>query len=119
MILIVEDDADNASALRDVLQDEGYVVSRANNGIDALRQLKSGPLPGLILLDLMMPEMDGSHFAKAVRDEEAWKHIPMVVLSASGRAAERAATPGIERFLHKPVDLTTLLDVINTHYREP
>ena len=119
MILIVEDDADNASALRDVLQDEGYVVTRANNGAEALRQLKTGQLPGLILLDLMMPEMDGSQLVKAVREEPSFAHIPLVVLSASGRAAERTAALAVDRFLHKPVDLTQLLDVINTYYREP
>jgi len=67
----------------------------------------------------MMPEMDGSSFAKALRAEPKWADIPIVLLSASGRAAERAQAPGVERFLHKPVDLTTLLNVVQAHYREP
>ncbi len=119
MILIVEDDADNATALREVLQEEGYSVARASNGVEALTKLREGPIPSLILLDLMMPEMDGSTFAKAVRAEPKWNQIPIVLLSASGRAAERAQAPGVDRFLHKPVDLTTLLNVVQSHYREP
>lgn len=117
MILIVEDDADNAAAIRDVLEDEGYSVTRACDGADALQKLGSGLKPGLILLDYMMPEMDGSQLAKAVKNDNRWSEIPMVMLTANGRAASRALAGTITQYLAKPVELNTLLDTVRKFYK--
>lgn len=115
MILIVEDDADNAAAIREVLEDEGYAVARACDGSDALRLLNKGPLPRLIILDFMMPNMDGSQLAKAVRSEPAWSQIPLVMLTANGRAAG-TALGNVDECLNKPVNLMALLDAVQKHY---
>lgn len=117
MILIVEDDADNAAALRDVLEDEGYAVTRACDGADALQKLGAGLKPGLILLDYMMPEMDGSELARLVKDDERWSEIPLVMLTANGRAASRALGGTIAHCLGKPVELNLLLDTVRTYYK--
>lgn len=117
MILIVEDDADNAAAIREVLEDEGYSVTRASDGADALRKLGSGLMPGLILLDFMMPEMDGSQLARAVKDDPRWAAIPLVLLTANGRAASRVLGDMINQYLAKPVELNLLLDTVRKYYK--
>jgi two-component system, chemotaxis family, chemotaxis protein CheY len=117
MIMIVEDDADNASALREVLEEEGYQVTRACDGADALKKLSGGPAPGLILLDYMMPEMDGSQLARAVKADKRFAEIPLVMLTANGRAASRALGDTITQCLAKPVELNTLLDTVRKYYR--
>jgi len=117
MILIVEDDADNASAIREVLEDEGYSVTRACDGADALKKLSSGPVPGLILLDYMMPEMDGSQLARALKSDKRFADVPMVMLTANGRAASRALTGTIAQCLSKPIELNLLLDTVRKYYK--
>jgi CheY-like chemotaxis protein len=115
MILIVEDDADNAAAIREVLEDEGYKVARACDGVDALRAMRQGELPALIILDYMMPNLDGFHLAKALRGEPLWSEIPLVMLTANGRAANHALEV-VDQCLHKPINLSELLDAIEKHY---
>ena len=80
-ILIVEDDANTRDMLRRQLQKDGRVVREAGNGRLALEELKTS-LPSLILLDLMMPEMDGFEFMEAIRDHEEWRNIPVIVVTA-------------------------------------
>jgi two-component system, chemotaxis family, chemotaxis protein CheY len=117
MILIVEDDADNASVLREVLEEEGYAVQRACDGADALKKLGAMPVPGLILLDYMMPEMDGSQLAKAVKADQRYAEVPLVMLTANGRAASRALAGTITQYLAKPVELNLLLDTVRKLYK--
>jgi CheY-like chemotaxis protein len=81
-LLLVEDDPDHRAVVREVLEDEGYRVETAVHGRDALGRLLAGPPPDLILLDLMMPEMDGFEFLDRVRDDDELHEIPIVVLTA-------------------------------------
>lgn len=115
MILIVEDDADNAAALREVLEDEGYPVMRACDGHQALRMLGEGAEPELIIVDFMMPNLDGLQFSRLVRADQRWSHLPLVMLTANGQAARTAVGDLVDTWLSKPVDLDTLLDTVAKH----
>jgi CheY-like chemotaxis protein len=86
-ILVVEDEADSREVLRRILDQAGCAVSVARNGLEALAHLKDS-LPDLILLDLMMPEMDGFEFLSAVRENEAWRDLMIVVITARDLSKE-------------------------------
>ena len=86
-VLIVEDDSDTRETLSRRLQEMGWTVSEANNGRMALEEVRK-QRPELILLDLMMPEMDGFEFAEELRRSVAWREIPIVVVSAKDISQE-------------------------------
>ncbi len=82
-VLLVEDDQDVAEAMIDVLVDEGYLVAHASNGREALDLLRHTDLsPSVILLDLMMPGLDGFGFIEELRARTAWHDVPIVVMTA-------------------------------------
>jgi CheY-like chemotaxis protein len=107
---VVEDDEDVRGLLRDLLDLEGYEVLSATNGRDALAQLRAGARPCLILLDLMMPVMDGWSFEGERRRDPDLASIPVVVLTGAG--SRNAGGLCVERVLEKPVDLDTLLPLV-------
>lgn len=112
-ILIVEDDFEIRTTLKDVLQEEGYDVEHASNGLEALSKLQTcAELPCLILLDLMMPLMDGWEFRDAQLKDARLTGIPVVVLSADGNARQKAVAMKAARGLPKPVRLEVLLSTI-------
>ena len=80
-VLVVDDDAEVRQLLRRMLESEGFAVVEAENGRVALERLR-GETPSLILLDLMMPEMDGFEFVAELRSHEGWRAIPVVVITA-------------------------------------
>ncbi len=90
-ILVVEDDLSTREALSMLLSAEGYGVSTAADGVAALEQLRDGQRPGLILLDLMMPLMDGWQFRHEQLRDPSLANIPVIVCSASWRPAKAAA----------------------------
>lgn len=108
-ILIIEDDRDIRDVLADILADEGYHVLLAEDGLEGLRRLGEGPPPTLILLDLMMPHMDGFQFRDEQRKHPTWREIPIVLLTASGDLGEKTAQLGAADALRKPVKLDALL----------
>jgi CheY-like chemotaxis protein len=108
-ILVVEDDADLCETLALLLEDLGYAVARAVNGQEALSQLRSAPLPGLILLDLVMPIMNGWVFRDEQRQDPALAAVPLVVMSVVGDIQRQAVTLGAVACLGKPVDLNDLV----------
>ena len=101
-VLLVEDDAATRDVTRRILEKEGWRVTEAENGRVALEQMER-ERPNLILLDLMMPEMDGFEFASCVRLHPEWRSIPIVVLTAKDLSArERQGLSGqVETILHK------------------
>ncbi|HYF50788.1 MAG TPA: response regulator [Planctomycetota bacterium] len=111
-VLIVEDDLDIRDVLTQVLEYEGYEVATAGNGREALDYLRSHPKPGLILLDLMMPVMDGWQFRAEQQKTPELANIPVVILSADGNAYQKASTVRAAGFLKKPVELETLLETV-------
>jgi CheY-like chemotaxis protein len=102
--MVVEDDDRIRETLRDLLQIEGYEVSTAANGREALDQLSIAQ-PDLILLDMLMPTMDGAEFLAAMRRDRELAGIPVTVLSASRIEPCVAMAP----CLRKPFDLDDLL----------
>jgi CheY-like chemotaxis protein len=101
-VLLVEDDDEMRELLRRQLEKEGWSVTEAANGRVALERLAEAP-PGLILLDLMMPEMDGFQFIASLREREQWRSIPVVVVTAKELSAEeRGRLNGyVEQILQK------------------
>jgi CheY-like chemotaxis protein len=95
-----------------VLVWEGHRVVGAANGREALERLRAMPRPSLILLDLMMPEMNGAQFRAEQLRDPALASIPVVVVSADAAAEEKAAALGAVACLRKPVDIDDLLDEV-------
>ncbi len=111
-ILVVEDDGDIRSGLVSVLEDEGYAVLSAGDGEQALRMLRAGQRPFVILLDLMMPVMDGRQFRQAQLAEPALAPIPVVVLTAEPASRLAGRVPGALATLGKPFELRALLGIL-------
>lgn len=106
-ILVVDDDSGVRQTLEWALQDEGFAVVTAADGREAL-QLVAERSPDLILLDMAMPVLDGFGFSSALRQRHG-DGIPIVVLTADGRAAQKAARVGAVDYLRKPFDLDELV----------
>ena len=108
-ILVVEDNDDVREMMTVTLELEEHEVYAAANGRQALTQLENGLRPCLILLDLMMPVMNGWEFRSALKRDPRFKDIPVVVVSAAGGDIVSQAA-GL--FIPKPIDVDTLLDVV-------
>jgi signal transduction histidine kinase len=109
-ILLVEDDRSIRNALQGILEDEGYDVTTAENGRQALDQLRSSAAPNLIVLDLRMPVMDGWEFRAAQKSDPGLARIPVLAVSADGSA--KAAAIDAEAYLRKPLSTDALLNAI-------
>ena len=107
LVLVVDDDPDILDAICDILEGEGYRVARARHGLEALLRVEA-ERPALILLDLMMPVMDGVAFSHELRLRPAVRDVPIVVISADGNR-QRAASVGATGYLAKPFDIDSLL----------
>lgn len=114
-ILIVEDDTSIRELLVELLESEGYFVSSAVNGLEGLKQLETESNPNLILIDLMMPVMDGYTFRSEQLKNNAWAKIPTVVMSAEANAKEKLKSYNITAFLSKPVELDTILQTVERY----
>jgi len=111
-ILLIEDESDIRTILKDALEWEGYCVYTASNGKEGIKILLEMPTPGLILLDLMMPVMNGWEFAHALQTDHAYTEIPIVALSAFSDPDKTIQAKG---FIKKPVDLDILLGLVREH----
>lgn len=109
-ILVVDDDQGALEALSDILEYEGYAVIRASNGLQALERLRdSAPRPELIILDLLMPVMDGWEFRQRQKQDPELAKIPVLVVTAIGTSAGIDAV----QILHKPIDVDALLRTVS------
>jgi CheY-like chemotaxis protein len=112
-VLVVDDDPAIRDFLTEILKDEGYAVVAAADGQEALDRLQEPSLtPCLIVLDLMMPKMNGWQFRAAQQHDPALTSIPVVVLSARPDIATEAAMVGVNAYLPKPIDLNILVDIV-------
>jgi CheY-like chemotaxis protein len=112
-ILVVEDDHDTRVSLRYLLEEEGYQVLTAPDGASAYDLLRTtSPKPCIILLDLMLPVMNGWNFAERVRLRPELKQIPIVVMSAF---QDPPPPPGVAAFCRKPLDVEKLLHLLQAH----
>jgi CheY-like chemotaxis protein len=113
-VLIVDDDFALRDALCAALEGEGLAVAAVSNGQEALDYLRSGARPSLVLLDLMMPIMNGWEFRAQQRQDPELSDIPVVVLSAFARSGDEELR-GIGQFLRKPFQLADLLAAVRAY----
>ena len=109
-VLVVEDDANMQGFLQEVLASEGYSVLTASDGQEALTQAFAQK-PDLILLDLLMPNLDGVTFCRAVRADQRTKDVPIVVVTSLNMQAklEESMAAGADDFIGKPFDVQDLI----------
>jgi CheY-like chemotaxis protein len=113
-VMIVDDDAAIRALLVDVLRAEGYAVDAASDGLDALKEL-ARVHPDLIVLDLMMPAMDGRAFAAACHGRTHGQKVPILLTSASPKlwqVAEQLRRFNVQGFMSKPFDIETFVAAV-------
>jgi CheY-like chemotaxis protein len=108
-VLVVDDDPDIRETLRECIEAEGVPVVCASDGREALEALAMGLRPSLVVLDLMMPGMNGWQVLAAIRADRELADLPVAVISAAG---VRTPPVGATCFLRKPIDLDTLIDLV-------
>ncbi|QOS97647.1 response regulator transcription factor [Brevibacterium sp. JNUCC-42] len=115
-IFVVDDNQEIVDLLQDILENEGFDVSHANNGEEALAKLDSGLSPNLILLDIMMPQMSGYELCAQIRRE---REMPIIFLSAKGKPVDKVVglEIGADDYITKPFDTEELLARIRAHLR--
>jgi len=109
-VLVVDDDSDVRASVAQILEMEGFDVDTAINGQEALDKLRAGAQPGVVLLDLMMPVMNGLELLTQLRAEPELRAPPIIVISAN-RGYE-ADDLGVFAIVRKPFDIDHLLDNI-------
>ena len=114
-ILIVEDDDDLRETLGEILRLKGYDVLTAANGQEAIAALRQYGEPCLILLDLMMPVMDGWEFRRAQLEDPGLAQVPVVLLSGADEVAREAVNLAAVGHLTKPVELPQVIDTVQQH----
>jgi CheY-like chemotaxis protein len=112
-ILLVEDDVRNVFALSRVLEPRGVEVRIARNGREAIEALEREPVDA-VLMDLMMPEMDGLEATRRIRARPEWRKLPIIALTAKAMADDRARCleAGATDYLPKPIDVPMLLSLL-------
>ncbi len=113
-ILVIEDDANIREVLRLALEFEGYEVQAAQNGKEGMEILEKFSPPGLILLDLMMPIMNGWEFVEELKRRGLFDQVPIVVVSAY---SERAKKIDCTDFVVKPLELERLLNSVEKNFK--
>lgn len=112
-ILVVDDEPDVASLLSLLLKSQGYDVISAGDGQDALEKARSGK-PDLILLDIMLPKLDGYKVARMLKFDENFRHIPIIMLTAKIQDKDRTMgmEMGADAYVSKPFNTPQLLELI-------
>lgn len=113
-ILVVDDDMRNVFALSSVLEEKGFNLVHAKNGVESLEKLDESPDIDLVLMDIMMPVMDGYEAMTKIRAQNRFKDLPMIALTAKAMKGDRAKCieAGASDYLAKPVDIGKLLSAL-------
>ncbi|MBP7606940.1 MAG: response regulator, partial [Giesbergeria sp.] len=118
-VLVVEDDVRNVFALSSVLEPTGMQVEIARNGLEALAALEKTLAPGapridLVLMDIMMPEMDGFTAMREIRKRSEWRKLPIIALTAKAMKddQEKCLSAGANDYIAKPLDVEKLLSLV-------
>jgi CheY-like chemotaxis protein len=117
-LLVVDDDHDIREMAKLLLEVSGYRVTTAADGLEAWQRLEDGDSPALILLDLMMPRMDGEHFLQTLRASPR-ASIPVVIISGHAAVATKARELEANGWLTKPFELDALLAIVETLVADP
>lgn len=112
-ILVIDDEPHIVELIKNILEFENYKVRFAYNGIEGIEQVKVKE-PSLIILDIMMPEMDGYEFTEKLKTDDKYKDIPIVMLTAKGKTSDmqKGYLSGVEGYISKPFNSYDLLGVI-------
>jgi CheY-like chemotaxis protein len=119
-VLVIDDDADLRETIIEILEDKAYRVVGAANGKEALDLIHGvSDRPCVILLDLMMPVMDGTAFHAELMKEPGLRHIPVIVLSAHADIDNVLADTAVTAKMRKPIEIEPLLSLVEQHCRDP
>jgi len=112
-ILIVDDEPDLVETVRFPLEMEGYQVLVSNNGEEGLNQARK-EIPDLIILDLMLPRLDGYKVCRLLKFDERYKHIPILMLTAKIQEKDKllGKETGADEYMTKPFDIDTLMEKV-------
>jgi CheY-like chemotaxis protein len=110
-ILVVDDEFGATEVVTTALEDEGFRVLSAANGRHGLQRLGEGSV-NLAVIDFMMPLLDGTSMARAMKENPAYAHIPIIMMSAVGEAVVRERFDGYTAFLRKPFRISALIDTV-------
>jgi CheY-like chemotaxis protein len=111
LLMVIDDDEDIREIIKLILEMEGYRVTTAEDGFSALRQISANGPPALILLDLMMPRMEGEQFMKKLR-ESSLPRIPVIIMSGNKTDPARLAELNGDGCLAKPIEFEELLSTV-------
>jgi CheY-like chemotaxis protein len=113
-ILLADDDMRNIFALSAVLEDSGFKIEIATNGREAIEKLESATGIELVLMDVMMPEMDGIEATRRIRQQSKWANLPIIAVTAKAMQGDReqCLAAGANDYISKPVDIDKLLSLI-------
>ncbi len=113
-VLVVEDESYLCELIADVLESEGHIARKASNGKEAMELIRERP-PQLILLDLMMPIMDGWEFMQALRADPDWDGIPVVLITAVYDVKRTQLQTGAKAVLTKPFDIEEVVQMVRIY----
>lgn len=111
-ILVIEDNKEIQDSIKMALEIDGFNVFTANNGREGMNLLEKIPTPSLILLDLLMPVMNGWEFMEELNKDIMHSSIPVVIVSALDK---KQTTPNVSGYIQKPIDLDKLLKIAEKH----
>ena len=113
-VLVVEDEAYLCELIGDVIESEGHTVRKASNGLEALERLRERK-PQLILLDLMMPIMDGWEFMEVLRANPEWDGMPIVIITAIYDVKRTQEETGAKAVITKPFDIDQITEIVRLY----
>lgn len=119
-ILIVDDDARNIFALKAVLQSKGFDVVAADNAAEGIGLIKKDPSIRVVLMDVMMPEMDGYEAIQIIRNDKTLVHVKLVAVTAQAKSGDRekCMAAGADEYISKPIDVTILFQLLKQYIPE-
>lgn len=116
-ILIIDDDSRNVFALSVVLRSKGYMCLSATDAKTGILMLEQNPDIGIVLLDMMMPDMDGYEAIEVIRGKTAFADLPIIAVTAQAMTGDRekCLEAGADAYVAKPINVEMMLDILNKH----